>query len=1194
MLPIPFKGTDPTHLMNGEPTPDETIYASASKSAVSESNESQSPYNKYGFDIFDDEELDEEESIKRSMARRKRSVTPEAVLKKCREPGCAKEFKRQCDLDKHQKTHSRPWKCHEPLCKYHEYGWPTEKELDRHANDKHPVSPGFFKCLFPPCTYQSKRESNFLQHMGKSHGWLYMRSKNNVTNHDQTPKQQHNALFTHFHNAGLFDPFSNDDEDLGDTAGYQADDSSKPVKHTADYLREQHHTTKLLRNEADAKVPLYPLDRYVADFDDWFINYGEKLHDAAAYDQHLSRATESNKSPPVANDQEITDILLDFTPDERVRYYDALLDLSTKYEAKIPDATGYQPDIPVEPLEVTTDLMRGHRHAIDLIREEVRARHFATLDDKLHDAPAAYQTDILGEPGKPTADSYTSYTASFDDSSSNHENKPGDVAHEPVHASSSPSGPALHLPSQGLSGAPESNGSHPVVNDQNSSNIRNRLLRDINIYPASFRDEILNAVKYEAGIEDEPDEPVTPRADILRVRQHVETTPGLPGSYSAGFDDSSSTHEHKLRDTSYEADIMGDLVSLTAHRERRQERQGRVEVTHGPRASYSSGLFNSRSNYGNKGRDDSSYQTDIAVSYGRRAGHYSGLSNLQSNSKNTHNASSYQVDVAGEPAKLTAGLLRRQSQQRPVKVTNSHHASYDGILSSPSSTYADKARDAAGYQAYVSGEPVKLTADLLRKQQNTIGSSRSTHSSSSRDESDFKRSLTTRTTRTVSGDATSDDVTIRIKGNAKVTIGTVEITNADDSELNIVNNHRQSIRDGSEASRPKYARLSDKHKEGDSRRRGNPYASSLNTKPRENRRKVLRVRIKDKDHLACPDSGSEKNIISKACAVEHGFRIRRKAKDKKRFEVGNGDIVWSIGRVSEIVRLPGSPLWQKKRWFYVLDNCPVPLVMGMKFLREAEILTKYRHLLENCPVDMSNISSLLWIGSPRNRLRCTIDGRQLVAAADTGSDLNLMSLECAEREGFQIDRRMEARAQIVVGSGKVIETLGQVYVSNLTLDWREAEAEPPERPPHIPTTDVTLKPDPHKSEYPLHREGDDDLYTPFHVVKHLPCDIVFGERFLHDTDAFNKCPELLDIPPTKQNRQFEKNKQQFEFMILRSRILPHISFLKKPPKLPIDLREQHDNNWHDELYRRSKNTEEKIALLPPGEQEAARRTEAIL
>ncbi|KAM7190653.1 zinc finger transcription factor ace1 [Naviculisporaceae sp. PSN 640] len=126
------------------------------------------------------QELEDEEEIMRSMARRKKNATPEELApKKCREPGCNKEFKRPCDLTKHEKTHSRPWKCPVPTCKYHEYGWPTEKEMDRHHNDKHSAAPPMYECIYKPCPYKSKRESNCKQHMEKAHGWTYIRTKTN-------------------------------------------------------------------------------------------------------------------------------------------------------------------------------------------------------------------------------------------------------------------------------------------------------------------------------------------------------------------------------------------------------------------------------------------------------------------------------------------------------------------------------------------------------------------------------------------------------------------------------------------------------------------------------------------------------------------------------------------------------------------------------------------------------------------------------------------------------------------------------------------------------------------------------------------------------------------------------------------------------------------------------------------------------
>lgn len=138
------------------------------------------------------EQLDDEEEIMRSMARRKKNATPEELApKRCREPGCTKEFKRPCDLTKHEKTHSRPWKCPIPTCKYHSYGWPTEKEMDRHVNDKHSDAPAMYECLFKPCPYKSKRESNCKQHMEKAHGWTYVRTKSTGKNLPMKPTIQH-------------------------------------------------------------------------------------------------------------------------------------------------------------------------------------------------------------------------------------------------------------------------------------------------------------------------------------------------------------------------------------------------------------------------------------------------------------------------------------------------------------------------------------------------------------------------------------------------------------------------------------------------------------------------------------------------------------------------------------------------------------------------------------------------------------------------------------------------------------------------------------------------------------------------------------------------------------------------------------------------------------------------------------------
>ncbi|KAL9111370.1 MAG: hypothetical protein Q9227_004247 [Pyrenula ochraceoflavens] len=136
------------------------------------------------------EECDDD--IERSMARRKKNADPTPLQLHCSEKSCDKIFERKCDLAKHEKTHSRPFKCPHKGCQYYDRGLPTEKERERHMNDKHTKNPKMFTCDY--CTFKTKRESNCKQHMEKKHGFVYERSKgkgkkmNSMTTPQQTPQ----------------------------------------------------------------------------------------------------------------------------------------------------------------------------------------------------------------------------------------------------------------------------------------------------------------------------------------------------------------------------------------------------------------------------------------------------------------------------------------------------------------------------------------------------------------------------------------------------------------------------------------------------------------------------------------------------------------------------------------------------------------------------------------------------------------------------------------------------------------------------------------------------------------------------------------------------------------------------------------------------------------------------------------------
>ncbi|CZR56416.1 uncharacterized protein PAC_06304 [Phialocephala subalpina] len=345
----------------------------------------------------------------------------------------------------------------------------------------------------------------------------------------------------------------------------------------------------------------------------------------------------------------------------------------------------------------------------------------------------------------------------------------------------------------------------------------------------------------------------------------------------------------------------------------------------------------------------------------------------------------------------------------------------------------------------------------------------------------------------------------------------------------------------------------------------------------ENTRKILRVFIRNKEHIACPDSGSEQNIMSEVFAKENGLEITRNPLDIKPFELGSGRKVWSVGRVKTTVELIGKSIRRRLRFFYVFPTCPVPLILGMALLAEAEILTKNRHMLEPCPAEFFNISSFLWIGSPRkrrkspcNRMKCTLDGRQLMATADTGSDHNFMCPKCAEREGFYVDTR-EARMSVQVGDGTFAETIGQVYIHDFSLDWRKPVTE---LPASLPT--ALPESSPAKNEQPV------PFGTIFHVLPGLPCDVILGRDLLEETDAFNRSSDLSCARTASRKRPFELN-------IIISRWKKKRKVVDTTP----NPKEVHDDERHAEILRRSRRDDE-ISLLIGDERDRAQAGERAL
>jgi len=150
-----------------------------------------------------------------------------------------------------------------------------------------------------------------------------------------------------------------------------------------------------------------------------------------------------------------------------------------------------------------------------------------------------------------------------------------------------------------------------------------------------------------------------------------------------------------------------------------------------------------------------------------------------------------------------------------------------------------------------------------------------------------------------------------------------------------------------------------------------------------------------------------------------------------------------------------------------------------------------------------------------------------------------------------------------------VETVGQVYINNLSLDWRQPVTEAPQPARTIPS-------EPSLAE----KEQSASFGTIFHVLPGLPCDVILGRDVLDETDAFNHCSDLSCTRISSSNKPFELN-----ILIFKRK--------RKLAEATPDPKEVHDDERHAEMLRRSRR-EDEISLLLGNQRDRAKARERVL
>lgn len=243
------------------------------------------------------------------------------------------------------------------------------------------------------------------------------------------------------------------------------------------------------------------------------------------------------------------------------------------------------------------------------------------------------------------------------------------------------------------------------------------------------------------------------------------------------------------------------------------------------------------------------------------------------------------------------------------------------------------------------------------------------------------------------------------------------------------------------------------------------------------RKKVeLPMKILGSTYTTCPDSGSEENIMSKDVTLDLGLKIEDSTDHQKEFRIANGKVVKSLGRTSVACAFAKDPSLRYQCWFYVFQSLITPIIMGMAFLHESETLTKYKYRLQSSMVPRNGPLRLHALNNPRRRLLCRVDAKATLANADTGSEIDLISLACAKRRHYSITKPSQFDTEVQFADGTTACLQGTVCVS------------------------ISLKK--HRI-YPdvFSREEGSFVHT-FYVLEGLTSDLLFGEEFLDEHKAF--------------------------------------------------------------------------------------------
>ncbi|RYP79069.1 hypothetical protein DL771_000047 [Monosporascus sp. 5C6A] len=357
---------------------------------------------------------------------------------------------------------------------------------------------------------------------------------------------------------------------------------------------------------------------------------------------------------------------------------------------------------------------------------------------------------------------------------------------------------------------------------------------------------------------------------------------------------------------------------------------------------------------------------------------------------------------------------------------------------------------------------------------------------------------------------------------------------------------------------------------------------------------------------ALPDWGSAVEAVSEDFARRHGLKI--KATDIQSIRLLGGHSAESVGRIVGHFKFQGEK-HVYRREFHVLRKSVYDLVLGKKFLDQTKTLTEYYHrIVERIrPCVQKGRRLFLLDESPKDRLRCAVNGAEASAFPDTGSELMLVSGDFVRSNKLEVRRGKEYRRRVELIDGSIIRTDGMVLSAELQFDAPPASSQELNYDQYLGFTAGLSSLTSHGGA-----RARATFICDLHVIEDLPCDIILSNEFIFQNQVFSRFKSLFYSGPASTSPGdvtladgllFMRNKSTKPSRFSRWRRLPQSETDRTEssssenrledmltPLVPLQGGSSWEERWEIELARRNR-AQLRIASLPEPQKSLEQRGE---